>query len=213
VVFPPSVIGPAAVGGLVGGLGGHFRKGMSRGEAKELGDLLEAGQAALIAIGESRMEEQLDKALTHAEKSIEKEIDADSAELKLELEEAEDLAFDAVEAGSLLRAAGVDLSEPEVASLTQKTEGWAAGLYLAALSLRRGGSLDHGGLSAISGADHHVGDYMRDEVLSKMTREQVEFLTRTSVLERMCVRLCDAVIEQAGSATTLESLARSNRFL
>jgi len=89
VVFPPSVIGAAAVGGLVGGLGGHFRKGMSRGDAKELGDLLESGQAALIAIGESRVEEQLDKALTRAEKSVEKEIDADSKQLKRELEEAE----------------------------------------------------------------------------------------------------------------------------
>ena len=62
---------------------------MSRGDAKELGDLLESGQAALIVIGESRVEEQLDKALTRAEKSIEKEIDADSKEFKRELEEAE----------------------------------------------------------------------------------------------------------------------------
>jgi uncharacterized membrane protein len=89
VLFPPSVIGAAAVGGLVGGVGGHLRKGMSRGDAKELGDLLESGQAALIVIGESRVEEQLDKALTRAEKSIEKEIDADSKEFKRELEEAE----------------------------------------------------------------------------------------------------------------------------
>jgi len=89
VLFPPSVIGAAAVGGLVGGVGGHLRKGMSRGDAKELGDLLESGQAALIVIGESRVEEQLDKALTRAERSIEKEIDADSKEFKRELEEAE----------------------------------------------------------------------------------------------------------------------------
>jgi uncharacterized membrane protein len=89
VLFPPSVLGAAAVGGLVGGVGGHLRKGMSRGDAKELGDLLESGQAALIVIGESRVEEQLDKALTRAEKSMEKEIDADSKEFKRELEEAE----------------------------------------------------------------------------------------------------------------------------
>lgn len=89
VLFPPSVIGAAAVGGLVGGVGGHLRKGMSRGDAKELGDLLESGQAALIVIGESRVEEQLDKALTRAERSMEKEIDADSKEFKRELEEAE----------------------------------------------------------------------------------------------------------------------------
>ena len=95
VLFPPSMVGvatvggAAAVGGMVGGLGGHFLEGMSRGDAKELGDLLEAGHAALIVIGESRAAEELDKALTRAEKSIEKEIDADREKLKRELEEAE----------------------------------------------------------------------------------------------------------------------------
>ena len=89
VLFPPSVLGAAALGGAVGGVGGHLRKGMSRGDMKELGDLLEEGQAALIVIGESRVEEQLDKALTRAEKSIQKEIDADSEEFRRELEQAE----------------------------------------------------------------------------------------------------------------------------
>ncbi len=89
ILFPPSVIGAAAVGGVVGGVGGHLRKGMSRGDAKELGELLESGEAALIVIGESRVEEQLDKALTRAEKSMEKEIDADSEEFKRELDEAD----------------------------------------------------------------------------------------------------------------------------
>lgn len=89
ILFPPSVIAAAAVGGVVGGVGGHLRKGISRGDAKELGELLEGGEAALIVIGESRLQEQLDKALTRAEKSIEKEIDADAKELKQELEQAE----------------------------------------------------------------------------------------------------------------------------
>ena len=89
ILFPPSIIAGAAVGGIVGGVGGHLRKGISRGDAKELGELLEGGEAALIVIGESRVEEQLDKALTRAEKSIEKEIDADGRELKRELEQAE----------------------------------------------------------------------------------------------------------------------------
>lgn len=89
ILFPPSIIGAAAVGGLVGGVGAHLRKGISRGDAKDLGELLEGGEAALIVIGESRLEEQLDKLLTRAEKSIEKEIDADSQEFKRELEEAE----------------------------------------------------------------------------------------------------------------------------
>lgn len=89
VLFPPSVIGTAALGGVVGGVGGHLRKGLSRGDMKELGELLERGQAALIVIGESRVEEELDKALTRAEKSIQKEIHADSEEFKRELDEAE----------------------------------------------------------------------------------------------------------------------------
>jgi uncharacterized membrane protein len=89
ILFPPSVLGAAALGGLAGGVAGHLRRGMSRGDAKELGELLEDGEAALIVVGESRVEEQLDKALTRAEKSIEKEIDADNEEFRRELEEAE----------------------------------------------------------------------------------------------------------------------------
>ena len=90
VLFAPLVLGAAAVGGLVGGLGGHLRKGMSRADAEELGELLENGQSALVVIGESRVEEQLDKALTRAVKSIEKEIDADAQALERELKESEE---------------------------------------------------------------------------------------------------------------------------
>jgi uncharacterized membrane protein len=89
VVFPPSVIGAAAVGAAAGGLGGHFKEGMSRGDLKELGELLNYGQSSLVVIGESRVEEKLDKDLTRAEKTIEKEINADSKEFKRELEAAE----------------------------------------------------------------------------------------------------------------------------
>jgi uncharacterized membrane protein len=89
ILFPPSVLGAAAAGGVIGGVAGHLRRGMSRGDARELGELLEDGEAALIVIGESRLEEQLDKALTRAEKSIEKQIDADQDELRRELAEAE----------------------------------------------------------------------------------------------------------------------------
>ena len=89
ILFPPSIVGAAAVGGLVGGVAGHLRKGISRGDSVELGELLQEGEAALIVIGVSRVEEQLDKALTRAEKSIEKQIDADSKEFKRELEAAE----------------------------------------------------------------------------------------------------------------------------
>jgi len=89
VLFPPSVIGSAVVGGVAGGVIGHLARGMSRGDMHELGDLLDAGQAALVIIGESRVAEQVDKALTRAQKHIEKQIEADAKELEKALEEAE----------------------------------------------------------------------------------------------------------------------------
>ena len=89
VLAAPAVVPAALVGGAIGGLGGHFRKGISRDDAKELGELIEAGEATLLVIGESRVEEQLDKALTRAEKSAEKELDVDNEEFKRELDEAE----------------------------------------------------------------------------------------------------------------------------
>ena len=89
VLFPAAFVGATVTGGVVGGLGGHFKSGMSRSDAKELGEMLDGGEAALVVIGESRVEEQLDKALTHAVRSFEKEVDADSKEFEKELEAAE----------------------------------------------------------------------------------------------------------------------------
>ena len=89
VLAAPAVVPAALVGGLIGGFGGHFRKGIKRDDAKELGDLIEAGEATLLVIGESRMEEQLGKALARAEKAVEKEIDVDRKEFKHEREKVE----------------------------------------------------------------------------------------------------------------------------
>ena len=85
IIFPPSILGAALVGAGAGGGIGHAMGGMSRSDAKELGDYLDAGQVALVVIGESRLQEQLDKALTRAEKSQEKEIEADGKALAKEL--------------------------------------------------------------------------------------------------------------------------------
>jgi len=85
IVFPPAILGSALVGAAAGGGIGHVMGGMSRSDAKELGDYLNDGEAALVVIGKSRVQEQLDKALTHAEKTEEKEIDADGKELAKEL--------------------------------------------------------------------------------------------------------------------------------
>ena len=88
LVFPPALIGSAVVGAGAGGLIGHLRGGVSRGDLKELGDELEQGTAAVIVLGESRIEEQLEKAVTRANKLVEKEIDADADELAREIDAA-----------------------------------------------------------------------------------------------------------------------------
>jgi len=66
VLFPPAVLGPAAVGGVIGGIGGHLAKGMSRSEAKELGDFIDPGQAGLVVVGEGKVEDAIKQAMTRA---------------------------------------------------------------------------------------------------------------------------------------------------
>jgi uncharacterized membrane protein len=88
ILFPPSIIGGAIVGGAAGGVAGHLWGGMSRGDLKELGEALDEGQAAVIVVGESKIDEQIEKATKRARKTIEKQIDADAEELKRQLEEA-----------------------------------------------------------------------------------------------------------------------------
>ena len=89
ILFPPSIIGSAIVGGTAGGVIGHLRKGMSRGDLKDLGEALDEGNAALIVMGESRIDEEIEKAVTRAQKVLQKQVDADAAELKKEIETAE----------------------------------------------------------------------------------------------------------------------------
>ena len=88
LLFPPALIGSAIVGAGAGGLMGHLSRGISRGELKDLGEELDQGSAAVIVIGESKIEEQLEKAVTRATKLIEKQIDADAEQLKREIEAA-----------------------------------------------------------------------------------------------------------------------------
>jgi uncharacterized membrane protein len=88
IIFPPAILGSAIVGAGAGGLVGHLRGGISRDDLKELGEELEAGNAAVIVIGESKIEEQLEKAVARSNKLIEKQIDADADELKREIEAA-----------------------------------------------------------------------------------------------------------------------------
>ncbi len=123
-----------------------------------------------------------------------------------------DLSLTRAEASSLLRNAGVVLGEVEVAELHRRTEGWPVGLYLAALSIREGGSFWRGAVS-FSGGDRLVSEYVESEFLSRISRQQRAFLTRSAGLDRMCGPLCDAVLQRPGSAATLADLAQSNLLL
>jgi len=123
-----------------------------------------------------------------------------------------DLSLTVQEAASLLRAAEVVLGDDDVADLHRRTEGWPAGLYLAALYLREGGS-PRGAVASFGGDDRFVSEYVEAEFLARISSSQRVFLTRTAVLERMSGALCDAVLDMPGSAATLAGLARSNLLL
>ena len=123
-----------------------------------------------------------------------------------------DLALTRDEASVLLRAAQVALGADEVAELHRRTEGWPAGLYLAALCLREGGS-PGGAAISVAGDHRFVSEYVESEFLARISPRQRAFLTRTAVLERMCGPLCEAVLDRPGSAAALDDLARSNLLL
>jgi uncharacterized membrane protein len=77
VLFPPSILGAAAAGGVIGGVSGHLAKGMSRSEARELGDFIDPGEAGLVVVGESKVEEAIATAVTKADKQTAKDLDVD----------------------------------------------------------------------------------------------------------------------------------------
>ena len=124
-----------------------------------------------------------------------------------------ELQFTGEETAELLNGSmGLDLAAEDVARLAERTEGWAAGLVLAGLSLR--GRQDPSGfIAAFSGGDRHVADYLVAEVLERQPPELREFLLRTSLLERLSGPLCDAVLETQGSAELLGELEASNLFV
>ena len=126
---------------------------------------------------------------------------------------ADDLRFTAEEAAALLReTAGDVLPAAAVVALAARTEGWAAGLQLAALSLQ--GQADPTGfVAAFSGSHRYVLDYLTDEVLDGQTDQVREFLLETSVLERLSGGLCDAVTGRTGGQVMLERVERANLFL
>lgn len=129
---------------------------------------------------------------------------------------ATDLRFTAQEASDFLNEVmGLHLTIEDVEALDDRTEGWAAGLQLAGLSLRgRAGRGDVSAfIEAFTGSNRFVVDYLADEVLAQQPVEVREFLLRTSVLDRLTANLCAAVTGQPDSGEVLDRLDRDNLFV
>ncbi|HEY2237187.1 MAG TPA: LuxR C-terminal-related transcriptional regulator [Streptosporangiaceae bacterium] len=127
---------------------------------------------------------------------------------------AADLRFTATETSALLgpEAAGADLPDEAMAALAARTEGWAAGLQLAALSLR--GQADVAGfVAAFTGSNRYVLDFLTEEVLERQDDQVRAFLLDTSVLDRLSGPLCDAVTGRPGSQALLEQVEQAGLFL
>ncbi|MDV6978028.1 LuxR C-terminal-related transcriptional regulator [Mycobacterium intracellulare] len=125
----------------------------------------------------------------------------------------DDLRFGPIEADHLLNdVLGLGLATGDIQLLHRRTEGWAAGLYLAALSLA--GRADTAAfIRTFAGDNRHIVDYLMAEVLDGQPPHLRSFLLRTSVLGRLSGALCDAVLQTSGSASVLEEIERENLFV
>jgi len=88
ILFPPAVIGSAIVGAAVGGVSGHLWRGMSRADVRELGEVIDDGQAALVVVGETKVEQALDKAALKARKRVAKQLDVRPQDIDQAVREA-----------------------------------------------------------------------------------------------------------------------------
>jgi uncharacterized membrane protein len=88
VIFPPSILGTAAVGGVIGGVSGHLAKGMSRSSVKQLGDFIDPGHAGLVVVGETKVEKAIQDAVTHAEKETAEELGVNPKDIDRAMQEA-----------------------------------------------------------------------------------------------------------------------------
>jgi len=130
----------------------------------------------------------------------------------LELQ-AEDLRFTAGEAGAFLNGRlGLGLSADDVNDLAERAEGWPAGLYLAALSLRESADR-HALIRDFGPSNRHVADFLVAEVLEAHDPPAQAMMMRSSILERLSGPLCDAVTRQQHSGAMLEGLSRTNLFV
>jgi LuxR family maltose regulon positive regulatory protein len=125
---------------------------------------------------------------------------------------ASDLAMTRAEAAQFLGGVGLELSDAAMVKLVAKTEGWPAALYLAALTLAREDDLEHA-VDRFTGDDRIVADYVRDEFLSLLADDDLDFLIRSSILDELNGPACDATLEIEGSAERVVRLANSNLLL
>jgi LuxR family maltose regulon positive regulatory protein len=160
-----------------------------------LGRLLRHGPAGLRVVLATRRDPEL--ALHRLR------LDGELAEIR-----APDLAFTEPEAAALFEAAGVELEPAQVRSLVQRTQGWAAGLRFAALSLR-----GEQPTRALARTERAVADYLVREVLAAEAEERRDFLLRASICDRVTAELADALTGRADGAATLAALERDNVFV
>jgi LuxR family maltose regulon positive regulatory protein len=125
---------------------------------------------------------------------------------------ADDLAFDVAEAVSLLASDGVKLSTESMWELMRRTEGWPAGLYLAALSLA-GRTDANDFIHHFTGTNRFVGDYLTEEVLSRQSEEVRNFILDMSIVQRFSAPLCEYMTGERQSARILRGLQYTNLFL
>ncbi|HET9779231.1 MAG TPA: LuxR C-terminal-related transcriptional regulator [Propionibacteriaceae bacterium] len=120
-----------------------------------------------------------------------------------------DLALDAAGAEQIFAAAHVSLTPELAAAVTERTEGWPVGLYLAALISHD----SHGGAPMVFGDDRYVADYLYRESLMNLPEDIQRFLRRTAVLDQLSAPLCDAILEESGGQAQLRVLEATNLFL
>ena len=121
----------------------------------------------------------------------------------------DDLVMGLPEARSLLEGAGIDVDEASLRDLLQRTEGWPVGLYIAALAIKSGIRQSDVGFT-FTGDDMYMGDYLRSELLDRISAAEASFLVHTSVLQRMCGPLCDAILGEQGSGDLLDQMEARN---
>ena len=126
---------------------------------------------------------------------------------------AADLRFKLDEVTTFLsRTMGLSLTPEQIGSLEARTEGWIAGLQLAALSMQGCGDVDDF-VTAFTGSHHYVVDYLVEEVLSLQSEKTRDFLLKTSILERMNAQLCNVLTDESDGQSTLEELEHANLFV